>query len=101
MRKYKIIFSSAALIDLKEAKEWYDVQQKGLGKRLMNDVKDIATIIKHNPYHASLKFENIRTSACKIFPCSLHYEIDEENNLVRIVSIFHFSRRPYWLKDDE
>jgi hypothetical protein len=47
-----------------------------------------------------VKFEKIRTTACKKFPYSLHYEIDEENNLVRIVSIFHFSRKPYWLEDD-
>ncbi len=99
MKKYKILFSSAALSDLKEGKRWYNTQQKGLGERLMKDLKETTESIKLNPYHASVKFGNIRTVACKIFPYSLHYEIDEENNIVRIVSIFHFSRKPYWLKD--
>lgn len=86
---------------LKKQKHWYNNQQKGLGKRLVNDIKEATAAIKLNPYHSSIKFENIRTSACKTFPYSLHYEIDEANGLVRIVSIFHFSRKPYWLKDDE
>jgi plasmid stabilization system protein ParE len=100
MKKYKIIFSSFALNDFKEAKHWYNTQQKDLGKRLIKDVKETIASIKLNPYHASIKFENIRTTSCKIFPYSLHYEIDEENDLVRVLSIFHFSRKPYWLEDD-
>ena len=72
MNKYKILFSLAALTDLKEAKHWYNNQQRGLGKRLVNDVKEATEAIKLNPYHSSIKFENIRTSACKTFPYSLH-----------------------------
>jgi hypothetical protein len=68
MRNYKIIFSKGALKDLEEAKSWYNTQQKGLGKRLILDVKNTTGIIKRNPYFASVKFENIRTAACKIFP---------------------------------
>ena len=75
------------------------MQQKGLGKRLITDIKDVITSIKDNPYFASVKFESIRTAACKTFPYSIHYEIDEDQNIIRILSIFHFSRRPYW-KDE-
>jgi hypothetical protein len=35
----KIVFSSAALADIKEAAAWYNAQQKGLGKRLKEDIK--------------------------------------------------------------
>lgn len=100
-KNFKIVFSARALSDIKEAREWYNLQQKGLGKRLVADVKLAVLSIKRNPFHASIKFENIRTTACSIFPYSLHYEIDDENELVRIVSIFHFSRKPYWLSNDE
>ncbi len=96
---YKIIFSTEALHDLKEAKYWYEEQQQGLGKRLVNDVKRVVNKISKNPYFASVRFENIRTPFCKTFPYSIHYEIDEVENLCRIVSIFHHSRKPYWLKD--
>jgi hypothetical protein len=98
MKRYKVLFSSGALTDLQEACTWYNLQQKGLGARLITDVKNVIATVKQNPHFASIKFANIRTSACKTFPYAIHYEIDEENNLIRVVSIFHFSRRPYWLE---
>ena len=97
MTAHKIVYSSGALLDLREARLWYNLQQKELGKRFVNDVKKTVASIKLNPHFASVKFNNIRTAACKAFPYSIHYEIDEHENIVRIISIFHFSRRPYWL----
>ena len=97
--RFTVIFSRQALNDLEEARTWYNLQQKGLGKRLIADVKNIIAAIKQNPYFASVKFENIRTSACATFPYAIHYEIDEQNNILRIISVFHFSRRPYWLDE--
>ena len=43
----------------------------------MADVQDVIKDIKTNPFFASIKFETIRTAACKIFPYTVHYEIDE------------------------
>jgi toxin ParE1/3/4 len=97
MTSYKLIFSAQAQQDLKEAKTWYNLQQKDLGKKLIDDVKDVLGSIRINPFYASVKYANIRTAACKTFPYAIHYEIDEHESLVRIVSIFHFSRRAYWL----
>ncbi len=95
-KNYELLFSPKALADIEEARVWYNLQQKGLGKRLILDVKNVIAFIKRNPYFASVKFENIRTAACNTFPYAVHYEIDEDQNVVRIVSIFHFSRRPSW-----
>lgn len=97
MNKHRILFSPGALLDMREACRWYNLQQKGLGKRFIDDVRKTVDSITSNPYFASVKFENIRTAACTTFPYAIHYEIDEVDNLVRIVSIFHFSRSPYWL----
>lgn len=82
---------------MREARTWYNLQQKGLGKRFTDDVRKTVSSIKSNPYFASVKFENISTAACETFPYAIHYEIDEAESLFRIISIFHFSRRPYWL----
>jgi hypothetical protein len=95
-KNYRLLFSPKALADIEEGRIWYNLQQKGLGNRLIAEVKNVITSIKRNPYFASVKFENIRTAACKTFPYAVHYEIDENQNTVRILSIFHFNRRPYW-----
>ena len=100
MKRYKLLFAPKALTDMEEAVSWYNLQQKGLGKRLTADVKDTISRVKQNPYFASTKYEKIRTAACTTFPYAVHYEIDEADSIIRVVSIFHFSRKPYWLNDN-
>jgi len=39
MKRYNLIFSKQASKELQEAVSWYNTQQKGLGKRLVHDVK--------------------------------------------------------------
>ena len=53
--------------DLEEARSWYNLQPKGLGTRLITDVKSVISSIKQNPYFASVKFENLRTTAWETF----------------------------------
>lgn len=84
MRNYQLLFSAKALDDLKEARLWYNFQQKGLGGKMTADVKNVIASIKRNPF-ASVKFANSRTAACNTFPYAIHYEIDEVNNIIRIV----------------
>ncbi len=69
MKPYRIVFSPEALYDIDEAHCWYDLQQKGLGKRFVDDIKKIIHIIKQNPFHASVKFDDIRTASCKHSLC--------------------------------
>lgn len=99
MRKFKIIFSPEALVDLKEAKKWYNLQQKGLGEKLVEDVRNATAATKKNPYHASEKYNFVRMASCKIFPYALHYVIDVEQLLVRVTAVFHFSRKPFWMEE--
>lgn len=67
MNHYKILFSQQALQDLNEAVLGVIYNKKGLGKRLIADIKSIVSSIKQNPHFASVKIENIRTAACKPF----------------------------------
>ena len=56
MCKHKILFSPGALLDMREARTWYNFQQKGLGNRFIDDVRKTVASIKSNPYFASVKF---------------------------------------------
>ncbi|MGI8636288.1 MAG: type II toxin-antitoxin system RelE/ParE family toxin [Segetibacter sp.] len=87
-KNYELLFSPKALADIEEARVWYNLQQRGLGKRLILDVKNVIAFIKRNPYFASVKFESIRTAACNTFPYAVHYEIDEDQNVVKLFLYF-------------
>jgi len=96
MKNYKITFLINALKDIQEAKNWYEEQQKGLGKRLLENVRLTVKELKHNPFIGSVKYMEIRTISCSKFPYSIHYSIDETKSEVVIVSIFHLHRKPFW-----
>ncbi len=46
MKRFKLVLSEKALHDLEEARSWYNLQQKHLGKRLVTDVKKPNCIYK-------------------------------------------------------
>ena len=55
--------------------------------------------IRRNPWFASVRFDNVRTPFLQSFPYSVHYEIDEAAQIVRVAAIFHSSKKPFWLPD--
>ncbi len=55
MSNYKIVFSPVALMDVGEAADWYNSQQKGLGKKFKEDIKKVIASILLNPFFASVK----------------------------------------------
>jgi plasmid stabilization system protein ParE len=95
----KIEVSAEAKRDLREARKWYNQQQKGLGNRFATEVNEVLEDICRNPWFASVRFENVRTPFLKNFPYSVHYEIDEGSQLIRVAAIFHSSKKPFWLPD--
>ena len=65
---YKLTYANDAIADVREASSWYNLQQKGLGKKFRNDVSVIVQTIEKNPFFSSVKYANIRTASCKNFP---------------------------------
>lgn len=96
-KKYKVVFSAEALLDLNEARDWYNLQQKNLGEEFVQEITILIQNIVANPLLYAIKYDTIRTGICKVFPYAVHYELDENSYLISIISIFHFSRRPTWL----
>ena len=93
---YKLKFSGQFKKELQEAVSWYNLQKKGLGKELKVEVENIVADIVFNPTYASVKYDQVTTVACSIFPYSIHYDIKESNKTIRMISFFHNKRKPNW-----
>lgn len=91
---YKAIIQSVAKQDIKEAVDWYNSKQKGLGKRFTVHLRQQINLIKQNPYISVVRYDDVRTAVLDIFPFMTHYSIDEANKLVIIYAILHTSRNP-------
>ena len=93
---YKLKFSAQFKKELQEAVTWYNLQKKGLGKELKQEVERVVNDKMFNPTFASVKYDQVITVACKIFPYSIHYDIKDLNKTIRMISFFHNKRKPDW-----
>ncbi len=83
--------------ELSDAYDWYERKQQSLGNKLYDEVNHYLTLIEENPYQFPVKYtEELRSASLNRFPYLILYWIDELNNIVFIVSIFHTSRNPKW-----
>jgi plasmid stabilization system protein ParE len=87
---YSIEVQSEALIELREAFKWYELQKAGLGYELLTMVERCYQKLSENPKYYSMinhRYRRIRTNP---FPYFLIYEIEESR--VIIISFFHVKR---------
>ena len=96
MKKYLVIFSPLALNDIEQAVEYYNEQQRGLGKRFAAQVQVTLAAIKRNPFFASVRYDDVRCAQIKKFPFLIHYIIDEESRIVTIAAIYSTYQEPFW-----
>lgn len=74
---YRIQIPRSARRDIREAAQWYDKQQPGLGRRFTHLVKRKLEFIGSNPYLYEIRYKNARVARIPIFPFNIHFRIDE------------------------
>jgi len=79
MKNYAIIFSPVTFDGIEKACEYYEKKQTGLGKRF-----------------ATVRYDDIRCAGIKKFPYLVHYHINEDEQLVTILSVYSTYKEPLW-----
>lgn len=88
--RFRLEITDDAHNDIQNATEWYEEQQKGLGKRFMISVKDCVKLIAKKPLAFAVIFLQIRKANTQKFPYSLYYIV--EKNVISIFAVIHNSR---------
>lgn len=91
---YKVVYFDEVKLDIKEAKEWYRLQVKGLEKRFAKDIKTAILRIKDRPSVHAIRYKNIRIAHPDVFPYAIHFYIDEPADQIVITAIVHNHRSP-------
>ena len=87
---YKLKILPKAKLDLSEISSWYEDVQNGLGKRFLKNVGLEMRIVKNNPILFQIRYDKTRVVLIKNFPYLIHYEII--NNEILIKAVIHTSR---------
>jgi len=97
MNSYRLIVNSFAEIDMKLAKEWYDLQHLNLGSEFILEVEKVLYRIEKNPKQFPKELNNIRKAVVRRFPFSIYFTVIE--NRIIVFAVFHNSRNPIiWKK---
>lgn len=82
-----------AIQDIQNAIDWYELQQKGLGKKFYDYLDSVLERLESNPYY-QIRYSNIRCLPLQKYPFMIHFSIDEINAIVIIRAIFNTSLNP-------
>jgi hypothetical protein len=92
----KLEILELAQFEIEDSKDYYNLQQSGLGDAFKYDVRKNIDKICESPELYPIIAKPIRRSLLHRFPFSINYAI--QNNTIVIISIAHQSRKPfYWV----
>jgi toxin ParE1/3/4 len=87
---YALVLKPRAIEMAKEAYEWYEEQQTGLGDLFLRELERCYDKLESGPALYNKIKKNFRQIILKTFPYVVVFEID--NNDVVIYAVFHTSR---------
>ena len=92
--KAKRIISTYAKADLSDVSKYYEKQQRGLGKRFLNEMQEAFDTISKMPEGFQIRYDDYCVYFTKTFPYGIHYQYIADKNEVRIKAVFHTARNP-------
>jgi plasmid stabilization system protein ParE len=92
---YKIKITPTAFNDLQKAIEYYNGEQKGLGKKFHVAVKIMFGQLIKVPASGSFMYDTVRYRVMHKYPYIILYELSDNN--INIFRIFNTSQDPFWL----
>lgn len=90
---YKIIVSPRAQKEIENAIDYYTLNSTNASINFIIILKDAYTTLERNPFF-KVRYKNIRALKLKKFPHSLYFNINENQNTIKILSYFHNKQNP-------
>ena len=79
-------------MEIAGAVNWYELQQKGLGRRFLAQFRATAARLRQNPFLYQILESEIRRVVLHRFPYGIFYAI--EDHAVVVLACLHTSRDP-------
>lgn len=98
---YQFFFSGKFKDDIREARKWYDKQERGLGKKFYAEVRAGLVAIQKSP-HFQIRYDEVRCLPLRKYPFMIHFTVDEVKQTVLVLACIHCSLNPHshWLLEE-
>ena len=90
-----LVFHEAAVVELNEAADFYDLECPGLGLTFLQEIQTALATIAQFPEAAPLLHGRVRRKVLLRFPYTVIYSL--RDGQIRVLALAHEKRRPfYW-----
>jgi toxin ParE1/3/4 len=96
-RVYRLILWPEAELEVAEAVNWYESQEKGFGRRFLIEFRAATARLRRSPFQFQIVEEQARRVVLHRFPYGVFYEIHDAD--VVILACLHTSRDPGGWRD--
>ncbi len=79
--------------DTQDGIDWYNKQQRGLGRKFHLEVKAYINKLKTNPFF-QIRYDDVHCLPIKKYPYMIHFTLDEVNKVVTIKAVFNTRKNP-------
>jgi len=94
VKHYKVLIGKAALLDIRDAKGWYNKCLPNLGSYFHDVVKkQISTLSKNGGIYV-VRYKSVHCMPVKKFPYLVHFTINENKGAIEVFAVIHTSRSP-------
>ncbi|KQU81528.1 MULTISPECIES: type II toxin-antitoxin system RelE/ParE family toxin [unclassified Rhizobacter] len=88
----RLILTSKALADIREARRWYERQRKGLGEAFEQSVDDVLQSIRQRPQSYAETAPSFRRALVPRYPYRILFSVDQDT--IVVVLLVHTARDP-------
>lgn len=96
MTGYKVVLTLRARQDIQASIKWYNIKQKGLGKRFHQFVTQAISTIQSIPFF-QVRYLEVRCLKVKRFPYLIHYIIEDDTIYILAVISTHQNPDDHWV----
>ena len=96
---YTIKITPTAFNDLQNSIDYYNEQQKGLGKKFNTAIQNAFTQLKRVPASGYFMYDNVRYRVISKFPYIILYELTPHDTIA-VYRVFNTSQNPFWANDN-
>jgi toxin ParE1/3/4 len=90
---YNIIVSPRAQKEIETAIEYYALHSRNATLHFIEALKNTYATLEINPFFR-VRYKNIMALKINRFPYLLYFFVEENKNIVRVLSCFHSKRNP-------
>ena len=93
MKSYKIVLYKDAILDLKQALDYYQKINPEIAQKFYQVTNTTLEQLKRNPFY-QIRYDEFRLKVIKGFPYIIHFIVEENNKTVKVFGIRNHHQDP-------